>query len=283
MSRLRDYLSLVKFEHSLFALPFVLIAAFVRADGWPGADKLFWMVVAAVGARTSAMAFNRIVDRQADAINPRTRARELPTGRIRLWQAWTLTAAAALVFVLAAAMLNWLCFALSFPALVVLLGYSHTKHYTAWCHVALGLALGIAPVGAWIAVEPTIDLPPLVLSLAVICWVAGFDIIYALLDEEFDRQHGVHSAVVAFGARGALQVSTALHVAFVVLVGLFGWLTELGAPFAVGLAIVAAVLVVEHAIVSPADRSRVNSAFFTANGIASILLLCGASIDVFVA
>jgi 4-hydroxybenzoate polyprenyltransferase len=282
MSRLRDYISLVKFEHSVFALPFVLIAAFVHAGGWPPADKLFWMVVAAVGARTSAMAFNRIVDLRTDALNPRTRDRELPTGRIKLAHARVLTVAAAGVFVLAAGMLNWLCLALSFPALVVLLGYSHTKRFTAWCHAALGLALGIAPVGAWIAVEPTIDLPPLILSLAVICWVAGFDIIYALLDEEFDREHGVHSAVVALGPGGALQVSSALHVAFVVLVALFGWLTGLGLPFAGGLGVVMVVLLVEHAIVSPSNRSRVNAAFFTANGIASVVLLGGASVDVFI-
>jgi 4-hydroxybenzoate polyprenyltransferase len=283
MSRLRDYVNLVKFEHSVFALPFVLIAAFVRAGGWPSLEKLLWMIVAAVGARTSAMAFNRIVDRRTDALNPRTEGRELPTGRIRLSHAWLLTAAAALTFVLAAGMLNRLCFVLSFPALVWLLGYSRTKHFSAWCHAALGLALGIAPVGAWLAVQPTFDLAPVVLCLAVVCWVAGFDIIYALLDEEFDRAHGIHSAVVTYGPLGALRLSSALHVAFVVLVGLFGWLTGLGAGFVSALGIVAIVLVVEHLMVSPSDRSRVNAAFFTANGIASVLLLAGVSVDVFIA
>ncbi|GAG00698.1 unnamed protein product, partial [marine sediment metagenome] len=208
MSRLGDYLQLVRFEHSAFALPFVLSAAFVHADGWPIASQMLWMVVAAVSVRTAAMAFNRIVDRELDALNPRTRERELPTGRIRVSKAWVLTLACSAAFVFAAAMLNWLCLALSFPALVVLLGYSYTKRVTAWCHAALGLSLGIAPVGAWLAVEPSFDSPPMVLSLAVICWVAGFDIIYALLDEEFDRDHGIHSAVVSLGRRGALQVSS---------------------------------------------------------------------------
>jgi 4-hydroxybenzoate polyprenyltransferase len=281
MSRLRDYLSLVKFEHSVFALPFVLSAAFIHARGLPTTWQLGWMVVAAVSVRTAAMAFNRVIDREMDAANPRTRARELPAGRIRVPKAWLLTLVAAGVFVLAAGMLNRTCLVLSFPALVVLLGYSYTKRFTAWCHVALGLSLGIAPMGAWLAVKPTFDYPPMVLSLAVICWVAGFDIIYALLDEDFDRAHGIHSAVVALGRRGALQVSSALHGAFLVLVVLFGWLTGMGALYYAAVGIVAVVVVVEHAIVSPDDLSRVNAAFFTANGIASLLILVGVSLEVF--
>jgi 4-hydroxybenzoate polyprenyltransferase len=281
MSRLRDYLSLVKFEHSVFALPFVLSAAFIHARGLPTTWQLGWMVVAAVSVRTAAMAFNRVIDREMDAANPRTRARELPAGRIRVPKAWLLTLVAAGVFVLAAGMLNRTCLVLSVPALVVLLGYSYTKRFTAWCHVALGLSLGIAPMGAWLAVKPTFDYPPMVLSLAVICWVAGFDIIYALLDEDFDRAHGIHSAVVALGRRGALQVSSALHGAFLVLVVLFGWLTGMGALYYAAVGIVAVVVVVEHAIVSPDDLSRVNAAFFTANGIASLLILVGVSLEVF--
>ena len=280
MSRVTNYLSLVKFEHSVFALPFVLSAAFVHARGLPTAWQLGWMVVAAVAARTSAMAFNRIVDRETDALNPRTQARELPTGRVRVSKAWVLTIAAAGVFALAAAMLNWVCFVLSFPALAVLLGYSYTKRVTAWCHGVLGLSLGIAPMGAWLAVRPSLDLPPMVLSLAVICWVAGFDIIYALLDEAFDRQHGIRSAVVALGRRGALQVSSALHAAFLILVVLFGWLTGMGALYYAAIGVVAAVLIVEHLMVSPDDLSRVNAAFFTANGVASLIVLVGVSLEV---
>jgi 4-hydroxybenzoate polyprenyltransferase len=275
------YLSLVKFEHSVFALPFVLIAALVHAQGLPRTDQIVWMIVAAVGARTSAMAFNRIVDRETDALNPRTSGRELPTGRIRLSRAWGLTILAAAIFVLAAAMLNWLCFALAFPALAVLLGYSYTKRQTAWCHGVLGLSLAMAPVGAWIAVRPTIDLAPLVLAAGVIAWVAGFDIIYALLDESFDREHGIHSAVVLLGPRRALQLSTALHVAFAALVAAFGFLVGLGWLFYLALAVVGVVLIVEHALVTPPDLSRVNAAFFTANGVASLLLFAGAALDVF--
>ncbi|MBM3499033.1 MAG: 4-hydroxybenzoate octaprenyltransferase [Armatimonadetes bacterium] len=281
MSRLADYLSLVKFEHSVFALPFVLSAAFIHAGGLPTASQLGWMIVAAVSVRTAAMAFNRILDRELDALNPRTRQRELPTGRVRISKAWALTAACSGLFVFAAAMLNRLCLALSLPALIVLLGYSYTKRFTAWCHAALGLSLGIAPMGAWLAVKPTFDYPPMVLSLAVICWVAGFDIIYALLDEAFDRAHGVHSAVVALGRRGALQVSSALHAAFLVLAALFGWLTGMGALYYAAVGVVALVLLIEHAIVSPDDLSRVNAAFFTANGVASLLVLVGVCLEVF--
>jgi 4-hydroxybenzoate polyprenyltransferase len=276
------YLSLVKFEHSVFALPFVLIAALVHANGLPRVDQLLWMVVAAVGARTSAMAFNRIADRETDALNPRTRDRELPTGRIRLSRAAVLTVVAAGVFVLAAAMLNWLCFALAFPALVVLLGYSYTKRFTAWCHAALGLSLAIAPVGAWIAVRPTVDLAPLVLAAGVVCWVAGFDIIYALLDEEFDRAQGIHSAVVRLGRAGALRLSSALHVGFAACTVAFGVMVGLGWGFAAATAMVIVVLIVEHLIVTPTDLSRVNAAFFTANGIASIMLLVGTTVDILV-
>ena len=281
MSRIADYLRLVKFEHSAFALPFVLSAAFIHAGGLPTAWQLGWMVVAAVSVRTAAMAFNRVIDREMDALNPRTRERELPTGRVRVSKAWALTVLCSALFVLAAAMLNRVCLVLAFPALVVLLGYSYTKRFTAWCHVALGLSLGIAPMGAWLAVRPTLDYPPMVLSLAVICWVAGFDIIYALLDEDFDRAHGIHSAVVALGRRGALQVSAALHAAFVILVVLFGSLTGMGALYYAAVGIVAVVLIVEHAIVSPDDLSRVNAAFFTANGVASLLILVGVSLEVF--
>ncbi|MGQ9731352.1 MAG: 4-hydroxybenzoate octaprenyltransferase [Candidatus Zipacnadales bacterium] len=281
MNRLRDYLRLVQFEHSVFALPFILSAAFVHAGGWPTTWQLFWMVVAAVSARTAAMAFNRIVDRELDALNPRTQQRELPTGRIRLSKAWALTAVCAAVFVFAAGMLNRLCLALALPALGVLLGYSYTKRFTAWCHVVLGLSLAIGPMGAWLAVKPSFALPPLVLALAVICWVAGFDIIYALLDEEFDRQHGIHSAVVALGAPLALRVSVGLHCLFVLLMGLFGLLTRMTGLFLIALSVVAFVLLVEHSLVTPNDHSRVNAAFFTANGVASMLVLLGVSLEVF--
>jgi 4-hydroxybenzoate polyprenyltransferase len=187
----------------------------------------------------------------------------------------------AALFVLAAAMLNRMCLALSFPALAVLLGYSYAKRFTAWCHAVLGLSLGVAPVGAWLAVKPTFDLPPLVLSAAVILWVAGFDLIYALLDEEFDREHGIHSGVVSLGPKGALELSAALHAGFVALMGLFGLMTGLGSAFVAALAAVTLVLVVEHAVVTPRDHSRVNAAFFTANGIASVLLFVGVAVEVF--
>jgi len=281
MSKLGDYLNLVRFEHSIFALPFVLTAAFVCARGMPTAWQITWMVVAAVSVRTAAMAFNRIIDREMDARNPRTQDRELPTGKVRVSKAWVVTVIGVVLFVVAAGMLNWLCLLLSLPALVVLLGYSYTKRFTAWCHGALGLSLGIAPMGAWLAVKPSFDIAPMMLSAGVICWVAGFDIIYALLDEEFDRENGIHSAVVSLGSRGALQLSSALHALFIAFALVFGWLTGLGAVYYIAIAIVAAVLITEHGLVKPEDLSKVNAAFFSANGVASMVVLLGACVEVF--
>jgi len=275
-------LGLVKFEHTLFALPFALISTVVCAHGWPAARQLFFIVLACVGARTAAMAFNRIVDRELDARNVRTRDRELPTGKVALWEAYALLIAAALVFVLSALALNQLCFWLSFPALGVLLGYSYTKRFTAWSHSILGLALGIAPVGAWLAIAGRFDAAPLALSAAVIMWVAGFDIIYATLDVEFDRREGLHSAVRRLGIPGALRLAAMLHVAFVAALLLFGHLAELGAAYFVGAAAAGALIVVQHAIVRPNDPGRINAAFFVVNGVISVGLLSATAIDIWV-
>ena len=275
-------LRLVKFEHTLFALPFALISTVVCAHGWPAARQLFFIVLACVGARTAAMAFNRIVDRELDARNVRTRDRELPTGKVALWEAYALLIAAALVFVLSALALNQLCFWLSFPALGVLLGYSYTKRFTAWSHSILGLALGIAPVGAWLAIAGRFDAAPLALSAAVIMWVAGFDIIYATLDVKFDRREGLHSAVQRLGVPGALRLAAMLHVAFVAALLLFGHLAELGAAYFVGAAAAGALIVVQHAIVRPNDPGRINAAFFVVNGVISVGLLSATAIDIWV-
>lgn len=280
-ARLADYLRLVRFEHSVFALPFVLIAAFAAAGGLPTGRRLLWIVVATVSGRTAAMAFNRLADRRLDALNPRTADRELPTGRVSLAAAAALTVGAAAAFVFAAAQLNRLCLYLSFPALAWLLGYSYTKRFTALSHAWLGAALGLGPLGAWLALRARWELAPTVLAGGVLCWVAGFDIVYSLLDEGFDRRTGLHSAIVRLGRRRALHLARLLHAAFVAAVGLFGLLSGLGPGLYLALAGVVAALAYEHAIVDPDEPSRVNTAFFTMNGIVSFALLAGACVDIF--
>ncbi|MFQ5808804.1 MAG: UbiA-like polyprenyltransferase [Armatimonadota bacterium] len=275
-------LRLVKFEHTVFALPFALIATFVCARGLPGPRQLLFIVLACVSARTTAMAFNRIVDRELDARNIRTRERELPTGKVALWEAQVLAIVSAAVFVLCALALNELCFWLSFPALAVLLGYSYTKRFTAWSHSILGLALAIAPVGAWLAIAGRFDVPPLVLSAGVILWVAGFDIIYATLDLDFDRREGLRSAVRGLGVTKALRLAAVLHVGFVVAVLLFGLLADLGAAYFVGGAAAGVLIIVEHAIVRPDDPGRINAAFFLVNGVISVGLLGATAMDIWV-
>ncbi len=279
LERIRTYLSFVKFEHAVFALPFALTSAWVCAGGFPPWRELAWIVVAVLGARSAAMGFNRIVDLEFDKLNPRTKNRELPTGKLTLPQAWSFVAVSAFVFVFAAYQLNWLAFWLSFPTLAWLFGYSYTKRFTDWSHLWLGSALGIAPVGAWIALKGAIELPPLLLMLAVTCWVAGFDIIYATLDEAFDRQVGLHSLVVRYGSQKALWVARALHAIFLLALAAFGWVAQLGAAFWTAWVFIVGFIAYEHAIAEPGDPQKVNTAFFTVNGIVSILLFVATAID----
>jgi 4-hydroxybenzoate polyprenyltransferase len=277
----RRYLSLVTFAHTIFALPFALLAAVLAAGGAPPASKLLWILVAMVGARSAAMAFNRIADRGIDAVNPRTQTRDIPAGRVSVASASVFCALSAAVFVFAASRLNPLCFALSPVALLVVLGYSYTKRVTALSHVVLGLGLGIAPIGAWAAVTGAFALPPVVLGLAVLFWVAGFDVIYSLQDEAFDRAHGLFSLPARLGARRALGVSTAFHALSLVLLYAVYLLVDGGLLFGLGVVLAGAFLVRQHFLVTPGDLSRVNGAFFTANGWLSVaVFLCGAA-DVF--
>jgi len=272
-----EYLRLVRFSHTVFALPFALIGAWLAAEGLPSWSRLAWIVVAMVAARSAAMGFNRVVDAELDAHNPRTRDREIPAGRIDRTTASWLTAACALVFVVACAMLNAVALALSPVVLAVLLGYSFTKRFTSLSHFVLGLALGLAPVGAWVAVRgsESLDgiLAPVCLGVAVLFWVAGFDIIYACLDVDFDRRYLLHSIPQRLGLRRALRVAAALHGVFVALLVLLAVVAQAGALFPVGVALVAALLMYEHRLVRPDDLSRVNRAFFTVNGAIGLLLL----------
>lgn len=275
VARLADWLSLVKFSHSVFALPFALIALLLATDGRPSLRLLTLVLVAAVAARTAAMAFNRWADRTIDARNPRTQSRELVSGKIRPAGALALTIAASVLFVACAWLLNPLCLRLSPIVLAVLLGYSYTKRFTWACHLVLGVALGLAPLGAWIAATGSLDgvfETPLWLALAVLTWVAGFDVIYACQDVDFDRGLGLRSIPARFGIAGALWISAALHVATAALLFAVGYEARLGVFWWIGWAASVALLVYEHAIVSPRDLSRVNAAFFTVNGLLSLML-----------
>jgi len=278
-ARLQVVLDFIKFEHTLFALPFAFLGMALAAGGWPGWHVAGWVTAAMVGARSAAMAFNRIADRRYDQLNPRTRSRPLVNGALSLRFAWLFTLASATLFVFAAGELNRLAFILSWPALAVILGYSLTKRFTSASHLVLGLGLGIAPVGGWVAVRGSIDPPPLVLMLAVLCWTAGFDIIYACQDVGFDARMGLRSLPRRLGVAVALRLSSALHAAMVTLLVVVGLLCGRHLWFVAGVALVALILWIEHRLVRPDDLSRVNAAFFTANGWLSVAFFALACID----
>ncbi len=264
-------LEMIKWEHSVFALPFALTGAMLAANGWPSAAKLVLIAVCMVAARSAAMAFNRLVDAKLDAANPRTAMRALPAGLLSTSFVLGFVIAASAVFVIAAALLNRLTLALAPVALVVVLGYSFMKRVTRWSHLVLGLALGIAPAAAWIAVRGTLDVRVLVLTAVVMLWVGGFDVLYACQDFEHDRQVGLHSLPAAFGLEGAFRIARAMHV---VMAALALWLDRLFAlgPLAyAGTAVVALLLLYEHSLVSPRDLRRMNAAFFLLNGIISVV------------
>ncbi len=279
LERIRTYLSFVRFEHAVFALPFALTSAWVCAGGVPPLRALFWIIVAVIAARSAAMGFNRIVDLEFDRLNPRTKNRELPTGKLTLKQAWVFVVVSAATFIFAAYQLNWLAFWLSFPTIAWLFGYSYTKRFTDWSHLWLGSALGIAPVGAWIALKGTIELPPILLMIAVTCWVAGFDIIYATLDEDFDRRIGLHSLVVRYGPKKALWVSRLLHCLFLLALAAFGLASKLGIAFWLAWLFIVGFIAYEHSIAEPGNPQKVNIAFFTVNGIVSVLLFLATALD----
>ncbi len=277
---LRTTLEMIKFSHTLFALPFAIYAAFLAADGWPRPATLGKILLAMIGARSAAMAHNRLADRELDAANPRTARRALPSGALSVGFVRAFLAASIVLFLAAAASLNRLTLALSPVALALLLLYSYTKRFTSLSHLVLGLCLGIAPVGAWIAVRGSFAALPILLGLAVLFWTAGFDVIYALQDEEHDRRAGLRSIPARFGARRALVGSAIFHAAMVVMLLGVWRLSGRGAILLAGIGATAAALVYQHAIVRPGDLSRVNAAFFTANGFVSVTLACCGIADV---
>lgn len=276
----RDFLSLVVFAHTVFALPFALLSAILAAGGVPDGRTLLWILVAMVGARSAAMSFNRIVDRHVDAKNPRTARREIPAGVVSPAAAALFCAGSAALFVVAAAQLNRLCLYLSPVALAVVLGYSYAKRFTAAAHLVLGLSLAIAPVGAWVAVTGAFALPPVLLGLAVVFWVAGFDVIYSLQDEDFDRREGLRSIPARFGAPRALQIARLFHGATLSL--FYAVFLAVGGGWLFGGAVVVAgsFLVRQHRLISPGDLSRVDAAFFTANGWLSVAFFVLGAADV---
>lgn len=274
-------LEMIKFQHTVFALPFALMSALVASEGRVVWATLFWILVAMVGARSSAMTFNRIVDRRIDARNPRTASRAIPAGLVSVAEAWAFLLITTAMFLLAAAMLNRLALLLSPVALAIIWGYSLTKRFTKWSHAVLGLTLAVAPVGAWVAVTGTIGMPSLWLAGAVVCWVAGFDIIYSLQDIDFDRAQGLHSLPSRWGPAKALLFSKLLHVVSALLLLAFGLSAGLGVLYYIGWAIALMLLEYEHSLVSPRDFSRVDAAFFTVNGLMSVGLLAITALAVY--
>ncbi|HTS37066.1 MAG TPA: UbiA-like polyprenyltransferase [Candidatus Solibacter sp.] len=268
---LRVTLEMIKWEHSVFALPFALCGAMLAAGGWPTAQQLIWIVVAMVAARSAAMAFNRLADASIDAANPRTRTRALPAGHLTPAFVAVFTILSSAIFVFAASQLNRLALWLSPVALAVLLLYSYTKRFTRWSHLVLGFALGIAPAAAWIAVRGSLDLRILLLTAAVTFWVAGFDVLYACQDFEFDTETGLHSIPRHLGVRRALWVSRGFHMLMLALLIALLWSFGLGKLAVAGVAVVALLLSYEHSLVSAEDLSKLNAAFFTMNGVISVL------------
>ncbi len=272
-TKLLTTLRMIKFEHTLFALPFAFLGAVLAADGLPTAWQILWITAAMFGARSAAMTFNRIIDRKFDAENPRTANRELPAGKLSVGFAWAFFIASVALFELASYELNWLTLVLSPVALVSILGYSYAKRFTSFAHLILGWSLAISPTAAWVAVRGAIDSPePLLLSLLVMMWTAGFDILYACQDYEFDKNAGLRSIPARFGIKNSLKIARLFHFqAFIVLLFLF-LVTGLGWLALVGVIAVGALMIYQHTLVKADDLSRMNAAFFTTNAFVSVIL-----------
>lgn len=280
--RLIEFGHMIKFSHSVFALPFALAAAVLAHKQHPITwGKVWWIVVAMVGARSAAMGFNRLVDRDIDAANPRTKNRHLPSGKLSVAEARWFVALFSVLFIYAAYRLNSLCFYLSPVALGVVFFYSFTKRFTAFSHYILGLALSLAPIGAWLAVTGSFALPPIILGAAVLFWVAGFDIFYACQDYEFDRKVGLYSVPRALGIRKALLLARVSHVVSFVLLLSLSELINLYFVYMAGLIVIAALLVYEHSLVRADDLSRLDMAFFKMNGIISVIFFVAVLGDTF--
>lgn len=264
------YLKMIKIAHSVFALPFAFTGAILAASGIPSLSQLFWITVAMVGARSGAMGLNRIIDRKIDAANPRTKAREIPSGKIKVRDAFVFTLISLAVLIFAAYNLNPMCLKLSPVAIAVLVLYSYTKRFTWMAHFVLGIAISAAPLGAWIAVKGTFDLKIIPLSIAVVFWLAGFDVLYALQDIEFDRSYGLYSIPQTFGVRKSLILSRIFHSITWLLLSVTGIIFHMNIAYWAGMILVAGLLIYEHSLVKPDDLSKLNMAFFNMNGYISV-------------
>jgi 4-hydroxybenzoate polyprenyltransferase len=281
MSKLKIFLEMIKFSHTVFALPFALTSAFIASNGMPSWYQLFWIVMAMIGARTGAMSFNRLVDLEIDAKNPRTKDRPLPKGLISKEAVIFYTVVSFLLLVYAAYKLNELCFYLSPIAIIILCGYSLTKRFTHLSHIVLGLALSGAPLGAWIAIKGNIETIPLILSFAVLFWVAGFDILYALQDYDFDRKEGLYSIPVKFGVKKSIMISRVFHSIMVLFLTLLYFLRGFGFFYLLGLVIIAILLLYEHSLVKENDLSKLDVAFFNMNGYISLIYFIFTLVDIY--
>jgi len=279
LKNLRVTLEMIKWEHSVFALPFALCGAMLAARGVPTVHQIIWIIVAMVAARSAAMSFNRLADSSIDAANPRTRSRALPAGALSRKFVTSFVIVSSAIFVLAAWELNRLAFLLSPLALAVLLLYSYTKRWTRWSHLVLGFGLGIAPAAAWIAVRGSLDPRILVLTAAVTFWVAGFDVLYACQDYEFDQQAGLHSLPRYCGIGNALWIARSFHLSMLMLLVALVWMFGLGAFTIAGVVAVLVLLAYEHSLVSKDDLSKLNAAFFTMNGIISVIFFFFLALD----
>ena len=267
-------LEMIKFKLTIFAMPFAFTGAFLAAGGFPDLEVLFWIILAMVGARTSGMGFNRIIDWKFDAANPRTEKRAIPAGEVNLREAWLLVIVAALLFFFSCSLLNRLTLLLSPLALGLTFFYSLTKRFTALCHLVLGVALAFAPLGGWVAVRGSLAEFPYVLSLGVLFWVAGFDTIYGCLDVDYDRKAGLYSLPSRLGPRTAFRVAVVFHLLAFLLFTATGVQMGLNYFYFLGLVITAAALFYQHLIVSPTDLSRIHASFFSMNGLISITIFC---------
>jgi 4-hydroxybenzoate polyprenyltransferase len=279
--KIKTFFELIKFEHTVFALPFAYMGLWMANKNWPSWRVFLGVTIAMVSARTVGMTLNRIIDRVIDAKNPRTKKRALVTGDFSVSAAWTAVAISTVIFFMAASWLNLLCFQLSPVALILLSGYHYVKRFSFLCHFALGAVLGIAPMGGWLAVTGQFSWVGLILSFAVMVWVAGFDILYGLQDMDFDKSMGLHSIPVRFGLKQSLKISSLCHVAAIFFFALFGFAAHLGILYACGVLVTAVLLKVEHALVSEGDLSRLNTAFFAINGWVGVLLFVFAFLDVY--
>jgi 4-hydroxybenzoate polyprenyltransferase len=283
-ARAQAYAGLVKLSHSVFALPFALLSLLVATDGAPSASLLALVSGAVVTARTAAMAFNRWADRALDAANPRTRGREIPAGKVSAASALALALGAGAAFLGCCWLLSTACFWLGLPTLLWLYGYSFAKRFSSLCHVWLGVALGVSPFAAWFAADGGFGprlYAPLVLGLAVAAWVAGFDVLYACQDDEFDRDRGLRSLPVLLGRRGAMWASRLLHALALWGFFAFGQMTPLGTAYLVGVALAACLLVWQHRLLRPDDLSRIQAAFFTANGALAVVMFAAGCADLY--